>query len=66
MPEFAISENCDGRCTVIAPGLVVDDLSRELAEAFVAACQRACERTSRRATEAGHAHPRERGSAPRL
>ncbi|MGH1575239.1 hypothetical protein ACRAWG_37070 [Methylobacterium sp. P31] len=44
MTEFAISEDCDGRWTVTAPGLVVGGLSREAAEAFVLACRRAQER----------------------
>jgi len=47
VPEFAISENCDGRCMVTAPGLIVDDLSREMAEAFVAACLRVQGKASR-------------------
>lgn len=58
--EFAISVDCDGRWTVTAPGIVVGDLSREAAEAFVLACRRAQERELSEATGATPAPSRDR------
>jgi hypothetical protein len=60
--EFPLSVDCDGRWTVTAPGLVVGNLSREAAEAFVLACRRAQERELSEATGATPAPSRDRGA----
>lgn len=40
MAEIRMSEDQDGRWTIYASGLVVTDLTREAAEAFVASYRR--------------------------
>lgn len=62
MPEIKMTEECDGRWTVIVDGLIVTDLNRDLAEAFVAACRKVQEREQIEATGATPAPTPDRGA----
>ncbi len=40
MDQIELTQDLDGRWTVVMPGLVVGDLTREVAEAFIATYRR--------------------------